>query len=52
MKLYPVDYEQSMNTVLIQELSGFNILTNVIQTSLNELNDAMAGVVVITAELE
>jgi len=41
-----------MNTVLIQELNKFNNLIAMIKTSLVEINEAMAGVVVITNELE
>jgi len=52
LEKYPVVYEQSMNTVLIQELGRFNVLTRLMKSSLSELNDAMAGVMVITSELE
>ena len=51
-KQYPVLYEESMNTVLIQELGRFNTLTKVVKQSLADINDAMIGRVIITAELE
>ena len=52
LEKYPVVYEQSMNTVLIHELGLFNVLSRLIKSSLGELNDSMAGVMVITSELE
>jgi dynein heavy chain len=41
-----------MNTVLVQELGRFNTLTKVVKQSLADINDAMIGKVIITAELE
>lgn len=49
---YPVKYEESMNTVLTQELGRFNTLIRVVKQSLADISDAMAGKVIITAELE
>ena len=52
MQMYPVKYEESMNTVLTQELGRFNTLIRVVKQSLDDLSDAMAGKVIITSELE
>lgn len=51
-KKYPVSYEQSMNTVLTQELQRFNGLINIIRSSLNDLKRAIAGEILLSSELE
>lgn len=52
MQLYPVVYEESMNTVLRQELIRFNSLTSIIRSSLLNLLKAIEGFVVMSVELE
>jgi dynein heavy chain len=52
MKKYPLRFEESMNTVLAQELIRYNTLIEVIRTSLANLRKAMQGLVVMSAELE
>uniref|UniRef100_A0A8B9RU69 Dynein axonemal heavy chain 3 n=1 Tax=Accipiter nisus TaxID=211598 RepID=A0A8B9RU69_9AVES len=52
MKVYPLLYEESMNTVLRQELIRFNRLTEVIQSSLIDLGKAIKGQVLMSSELE
>lgn len=51
-KKYPVEYKQSMNTVLTQELDRFNGLTTTISKSLKNLKLAIKGEVLLSAELE
>ncbi|XP_028914074.1 dynein heavy chain 3, axonemal isoform X2 [Ornithorhynchus anatinus] len=52
MKVYPVLYKESMNTVLRQELIRFNRLTEVVRNSLVNLGKAIKGQVLMSAELE
>jgi dynein heavy chain len=50
--LFPVRYEESMNTVLTQELIRFNRLTQEVTTTLKEVRKALKGLVVMSGELE
>ncbi|XP_049940877.1 dynein axonemal heavy chain 1-like, partial [Schistocerca serialis cubense] len=49
---YPVLYEESLNTVLVQEVIRFNRLLKVIHSSLQELLRALKGLVVMSEALE
>lgn len=50
--LFPVKYEESMNTVLTQELIRFNRLTMQVTFTLREVQKAIKGLVVMSGELE
>ncbi|XP_017758914.1 PREDICTED: dynein heavy chain 1, axonemal-like, partial [Eufriesea mexicana] len=49
---YPVLYEESFNTVLVQEAIRYNGLLNVVKTTLVDLLKALKGLVVMSEYLE
>jgi dynein heavy chain len=51
-KKYPTDYNDSMNTVLTQELIRFNILNNTIRSSLKDIQLAIKGMITMNAKID
>jgi dynein heavy chain len=49
---YPVKYEESMNTVLVQECIRYNNLLAVMHRTLPEIQKALTGLVVMSSELD
>jgi dynein heavy chain len=52
LEKYPVIYEESMNTVLTQELTRFNKLIRVLRSSLNDILKALKGLILMSPQLE
>ncbi|CUG87356.1 dynein heavy chain, putative [Bodo saltans] len=51
-KRFPTKYEDSMNTVVVQEAIRFNKLVNVVRNTLEAIPLAVKGLVVMSKELE
>ncbi|CAG0883773.1 unnamed protein product [Cyprideis torosa] len=51
-ELFPIRYDESMNTVLRQEASRYNLLLGVIRASLTEVTRGIKGLVLMSADLE
>ena len=51
-KKFPFKYEDSMNSVLLQELARFNTLIETIKTSLETLIKTLEGKLVMSPEIE
>ena len=49
---FPISYENSMNTVLLQELFKYNKLNEKITSSLKQLQKAIEGLVMMSEELD
>ena len=49
---YPVTYNESMNTVLCQELERFNLLVDLVRTSLVNVRKGIEGLIVMNSQLE
>lgn len=51
-KKYPIMYNESMNTVLTQELDRYNGLIKCIKRSLNDLKSAILGEILMSEDVE
>jgi dynein heavy chain len=51
-KQFPTDYNESLNTVLIQEVIRYNVLLNIMKTSIVTLEKGLTGRIVMDEETE
>jgi dynein heavy chain len=49
---FPIDYNESMNTILGQEVAKYNVVVKKLNETLKALQLALKGLVVLSAELE
>merc|ERR1719201_2928266 len=49
---YPTQYTESMNTVLLQELTRFNKLIEVVLSTLGDIKKAIKGLLLMSQQLE
>lgn len=49
---FHIDYNNCMNTILIQEVMRYNSLLNLVFTNLSEVTDAYSGLLPLTDEIE
>lgn len=49
---YPIDYNESMNTVLVQEMERFNNLLTEIRSTCKNVHDGILGKIVMTPALD
>ena len=49
---YPTDYNESMNTVLIQEVIRYNVLLSIMDINIKNLQKALSGKIVMNDDLE
>ena len=52
MKKYPIRFDESMNTVMAQELIRYNGLISTVRSSLVNLRKALKGLIVMSSDLE